>query len=40
LLDAGVEPVSTTADAFAQRIAAEVVKFARIAGAANITAEP
>jgi tripartite-type tricarboxylate transporter receptor subunit TctC len=40
LLDAGVEPVSTTADAFAQRIAAEVVKFARIASAANITAEP
>jgi tripartite-type tricarboxylate transporter receptor subunit TctC len=40
LLDVGVEPVSTTADTFAQQIAAEVVKFARIASAANINAEP
>lgn len=40
LLDAGVEPVSTTADVFSQRIAGEVAKFTRIASAANITAEP
>jgi tripartite-type tricarboxylate transporter receptor subunit TctC len=40
LLDAGVEPVSSPAEAFAQRIAAEVAKFTRIAIAANISAEP
>jgi len=40
LLEAGVEPVSAPSDVFAQRIAAEVVKFTRIANAANITAEP
>jgi tripartite-type tricarboxylate transporter receptor subunit TctC len=40
LLDAGIEPVSMSAEALSQHIASEVARFTRIATVANITIEP